>query len=78
MNKADLTFQLKRLEKNIEGLHQPATLIHALVRSSGIEQLEPCELEECLKGINIALYHYINEINEQVQFIKGKLGGNDE
>lgn len=78
MNKADLILQLDTLEQGIEGLHQPATLIHALVRSSGLEQLEPCELEECLKGINTALYHHINELSERVNFIRGKLGGKDE
>ncbi|MFQ1014712.1 hypothetical protein [Avibacterium paragallinarum] len=74
----ELAFQLNLLENEIERLHQPATLIHALAHYSDLEKFEPCELEEALKGINVALYQHITSLNNRVDFIKAKLGGNND
>ncbi|AZI13448.1 hypothetical protein ACU6T4_03475 [Avibacterium paragallinarum] len=74
----ELAFQLNLLENEIERLHQPATPIHALAHYSDLEKFEPCELEEALKGINVALYQHITSLNNRVDFIKAKLGGNND
>ncbi|PVX39783.1 hypothetical protein C8D76_105126 [Pasteurella langaaensis DSM 22999] len=78
MNKSDLELQLGELESGIENLHQPATIIHALAHYSDLNKFDISELEETLKGINTVLYYHINSLAERVEFIKTKLGGNDD
>lgn len=78
MNKSDLELQLGRLASDISQLHQPATIIHALAHYSDLDKFDISELEETLKGINTVLYHHINSLTERVEFIKTKLGGDDE
>ncbi|MFU2088769.1 hypothetical protein [Avibacterium avium] len=77
MDNKDLAFQLGLLESDIENLHQPATLIHALAHYSDLDKFDYCELEEALKGINTALYNHINSLNHRLNFIKEKLGVNN-
>lgn len=69
-----MKFQLKLLNNDIQVLHQPATLLNILSSRMDIEELEPCEIQEALKGIERLLYSQIEIITNRV----ATMGGNDE
>ncbi|KGQ30221.1 hypothetical protein [Gallibacterium anatis] len=73
-NTKNKTLQLEVLERDISALHQPITLLNILAGRTDIEALEPCEIQDALKGIEDLLLAHLEIITNRV----ATMGGNDE
>ena len=71
---ANMKFQLKLLNDDIQALHRPITLLNILAGRTDIDTLEPCEIQDALKGIEDLLLSHLEIITNRV----ATMGGNDE
>ncbi|MEH8075261.1 hypothetical protein [Gallibacterium anatis] len=69
-NTKDKTLQLEVLERDISALHQPITLLNILAGRADIEALEPCEIQDALKGIETLLYAQLEMIEDRIAMLK--------
>lgn len=69
-----LSQHLSLLELNVNNLEQIDALIH-LLRKSDFTQLEPCEIEMSLAGINSLLMNHVDRLKERVALISEVVNG---
>lgn len=69
-----LSPHLSLLKLNVDNLEQIEALIH-LLRKSDFTQLEPCEIEMSLAGINSLLMSQIERLKERVALISEVANG---
>ncbi|BFQ92926.1 hypothetical protein [Gallibacterium anatis] len=69
-NTKDKTLQLEVLERDISALHQPITLLNILAGRTDIEALEPCEIQDALKGIETLLCAQLEMIEDRIAMLK--------
>lgn len=71
----DLPFQFELLENEVNRLEQPIVMLNVLHNRTALAELEDCELEQILKGIESLLQRQANEIKERIAFMLGEQGG---
>lgn len=64
--------QLNPLKNKISRLWEVSTLINFLHTRTNLEQIEPCEMEQALSGIETLFNQYITEIENSIAFILGE------
>lgn len=69
-----LSPHLSLLKLNVDNLEQIEALIH-LLRKSDFTQLEPCEIETSLAGINNLLMSHVERLKERVALISEVANG---
>ncbi|MFU2048220.1 hypothetical protein [Avibacterium gallinarum] len=62
---------IESLERNIQALHQPITLLNILASRTDIEALEYCEIQDALQGIESLLYAKLEIIEGEIAMLKG-------
>lgn len=66
----DKKLQIDILEREVQALHQPFTLLNILAGRTDIEALEPCEIQDALKGIETLLYTQLEIIEDRIAMLK--------
>lgn len=64
--------QLNPLKTKISRLWEVSTLINFLHTRTDLGQIEPCEMEQALSGIETLFNQYITEIENSIAFILGE------
>ncbi|OOF62375.1 hypothetical protein [Rodentibacter pneumotropicus] len=67
--RSNAILQLNPLKTKISRLWEVSTLINFLHTRTDLEQIEPCEMEQALNGIETLLNQYITEIENSIAFI---------
>lgn len=73
----ELKQRLPLTNQKVDKLNSPAVLIY-LLRNSDLDNLEPCEIETALKGIEDLLYKTIDSLNDEVAYLYKLVEGKDE
>ncbi|OOF85715.1 hypothetical protein [Rodentibacter ratti] len=68
----DIPIQLNPLKTKIARLWEVSTLINFLHTRTDLGQIEPCEMEQALSGVETLLNQYITEIENSIAFILGE------
>lgn len=66
----DKKLQIDILEREVQALHQPFTLLNILASRTDIEALECCEIQDALKGIESLLYAKLEIIEDRIAMLK--------
>ncbi|QZP16511.1 hypothetical protein [Avibacterium paragallinarum] len=67
----DKKLQIDILEREVQALHQPFTLLNILASRTDIEALEYCEIQDALQGIESLLYAKLERIEDRIAMLKG-------
>ncbi|QIM64305.1 hypothetical protein [Frederiksenia canicola] len=74
----DLPLQFDLLKNAVERLNQPIVMLNVLHNRTALDDLDTCELEQMLKGIESLLQRQANDIQGRIDFILEKGGDNEQ
>lgn len=73
----DIPCQLDLLKSHIANLWDSSVLLNILHTRTDLEQVDPCEMAQALKGIETFLNIAITETEKRIALIFGEEGNND-